>query len=378
MNSKTKKVLISATVLSHIAQFHRPLGELLHENGYVVHVAGNDNLALKNGLKLDWADKIFDIPFSRSPKSTSNIKAYNILKKLIDRENYVIIHCNTPMGGIVTRLAARKARKNGCKVFYTAHGFHFHKRASKLAWMTFYPIEKKFAKFTDKLITINHEDFAIASQKFHCQTFYTHGVGVDAKRYVPLSEQSEFVDICKELDLPANKKYILTVGELLPNKNQVMAIKAMRNVIREHPDVILLIAGNGPMEDTLHKFINMEGLSNNIKLIGYCTNLEKYQKIASLLIACSYREGLPLNLVEAMLAGNPIVASHNRGHDELISHGKNGFLVNPDDFESMSKFVIQLLDDNRIMDKMGIYARSFALNYSSDNVKEELKIIYEL
>ena len=131
-----RKVLLTATVQSHICQFHKPLVEMLREQGDVeIHVAARNNLAEKNGLKLDFVDKVYDIPFSRSPKSTDNIKAYKQLKKLINEEKYNIIHCNTPMGGIVTRLAAKKARKKGCKVIYTAHGFHFYKGASKKNWI---------------------------------------------------------------------------------------------------------------------------------------------------------------------------------------------------------------------------------------------------
>ena len=137
---------------------------MLHEYNCEVHVAARDNLAEKNGLKLDFAEKVFDVPFSRSPKSKDNIKAYKQLKKIIDEGQYDVIHCNTPMGGIVTRLAARKARKNGTKVFYTAHGFHFYKGAPKKNWIVFYPIEKFFANhYTDKLITITNEDYDLAN-----------------------------------------------------------------------------------------------------------------------------------------------------------------------------------------------------------------------
>ncbi|MDE7381927.1 MAG: glycosyltransferase, partial [Muribaculaceae bacterium] len=332
-----KKVLITATVLSHIAQFHRPLGDILHAKGFEVHVAGKDNLALKNGLKIDWADKIYDVPFSRSPKSLDNVKAYQTLKNIIDCEGYSHIHCNTPMGGIVTRLAARKARRNGSIVIYTAHGFHFHKKSNKLSWLVFYPIEKYFAKYTDILVTINHEDYALASRKFNCKIRYMHGVGVDASRYVPISSEVERINICTELGIDPNHKVILSIGELLPNKNHMMIIKAMKTIVKEIPESLLIIAGNGPMRDELEGFIKSNGLSENIRLIGYCTELEKYQKIALLLAACSYREGLPLNLVEAMLAKNPIVASHNRGHDELIEHGTRGFLVESEDAKEMAK-----------------------------------------
>ena len=119
-------------------------------------------------------------------------------------------------------------------------------------------------------------------------------------------------------------------------------------------------------------------MSEHIRMIGYCTELEKYQKIASVLAACSYREGLPLNLVEAMLAKNPIVASHNRGHDELVAHGSTGFLVEPDDSEEMAKYIVRLLKESELRETLGENARRFALNYSFDNVKRELKEIYGL
>lgn len=163
------KILMTATVQSHICQFHRPLIEMLRENDEVeIHVAAKDNLSEKNGLKLDFADKVFDVPFSRSPKSIDNVKAYKKLKKIIQSEQYDIIHCNTPMGGIVTRLAASNVRTANPKIFYTAHGFHFYEGAPKKNWLIYYPIEKIFSHRTDKLITINKEDYELASEKFDC------------------------------------------------------------------------------------------------------------------------------------------------------------------------------------------------------------------
>ena len=97
-----KQVLLTATVQSHICQFHRPLAEVLHEHGYEVHVAARDNLKEKNGLQLDFADRVFDVPFSRSPKSVDNLRAYQQVKIIVEQGNYEIVHCNTPMGGIVT------------------------------------------------------------------------------------------------------------------------------------------------------------------------------------------------------------------------------------------------------------------------------------
>ena len=363
------KVLLTATVQSHICQFHRPLVEVLHAHGCEVHVAARDNLAEKNGLKIDFVEKVYNVPFARSPKSKNNIIAYKQLKKIIDSENYDVIHCNTPMGGIVTRLAARKARKNGTRVIYTAHGFHFYKGAPKKNWIIFYPIEKFFSRLTDTLITITHEDYELARRKFHCNVTHIHGVGVDEKRYYPVSKEEQ-LKLRKKLGFTADQEIILCIGELLPNKNQKMAIDMMQEVVKKYPDAKLLLAGNGSEKENLETEIKNCRLGNNVTMLGYCTCLEKYQRITDVLVACSYREGLPINLVEAMLTGNPVVASINRGHRELIENGRNGYLVH--DTEEMSRRVIELLDDSEKKVKMGVVARAYADNYSFKNVKDKL------
>ncbi len=370
-----KKVLLTATVQSHICQFHKPLAALLHENGYEIHVAARNNLAEKNGLKLDFVDKVYDIPFARSPKSPDNFKAYKQLKTIIDSEYYDVIHCNTPMGGFVTRLAARRARKKGTAVIYTAHGFHFYKGSSKASWTVIYPIEKAFARMTDKLVTINREDYALARERFKTDVYYIHGVGVNEKRYVPAAE-GEKTELRKKHGFRDEQKIMLIIGELLPNKNQQMAIRMMQKVIEVYPDAVLLIAGNGPERDNLENLVNELNLSDNVKLIGYCTNLEEYQKMIDLSVACSKREGLPLNIVESMLAENPIVATKNRGHCELIEHGITGYLVDVDDTDSMAEYVLKLLADTEQMNKMKKNCREFALQYGFEAVTQELKKVY--
>ena len=83
------------------------------------------------------------------------------------------MHCQSPIGGVLTRLAFRKTRRDGTRVIYTAHGFHFYKGAPVYYWLTFYPIEKYLAKYTDTLITINDEDFERAKKKFEKKCLLT-------------------------------------------------------------------------------------------------------------------------------------------------------------------------------------------------------------
>ena len=369
------KVLLTATVQSHICQFHKPLVQVLHQQGYEVHVAARNNLAEKNGLQLDFVDKVFDVPFARSPKSLDNLRAYRKLKKIIKNGDYDVIHCNTPMGGIVTRLASIGARRRGTQVFYTAHGFHFYKGAPKKNWLVFYPIELIFSFLTDKIITITDEDFRLARKRFFCRSYRIHGVGVDEQRYTSISDP-EKKQLRSDMGYGSNQKIILCVGELLPNKNQTMAIHMMNNIVKVYPDAQLLLAGNGPEKDNLESEIKRCGLSDNVKMLGYVTNLQDYQHITDVSVSCSKREGLPLNIVEAMLSNTPVVASYNRGHRELIKDGKTGYLVIVGDVDGMADRVLELLGDSVKADSICQVAKEYALNYGFVNVKKELKKIY--
>ncbi|MDF2486669.1 MAG: glycosyltransferase family 1 protein, partial [Herbinix sp.] len=166
-----KKVLFVATVVKHhISTFHIPYISWFKLNGYETHVCAKNDYENKEDCVIPYCDKYYDLPFGRSPLSSCNITAYKQLKRLIDTNEYDIIHCHTPVGGVLTRLAAKKARKSGTKVIYSAHGFHFFKGAPLKNWMLYYPVEKHLAKYTDCLITTNKEDYLGIKDKFHAKS----------------------------------------------------------------------------------------------------------------------------------------------------------------------------------------------------------------
>lgn len=365
-----KKALLVATVQSHIGQFHKPLMKLLKENGWEIHVAARNNLAEKNGLQLEYPDAVFDIPFRRSPLDPGNIEAYRKLKKLLASTQYDVIHCNTPVGGVLTRIAASRYRRQGTKVYYTAHGFHFYHGAPFFNWLVYYPMEKWLAGATDKLITINKEDYDLAKRKFSCPVYRIHGVGANSEKF-RIIDEDERKELKAELGLEG--RILIIVGELLPNKNQKTAILALKKVLQKYPDTCLLIAGNGPEKENLEATVQKEALEEHVRFLGYTTQLQSFLEAADVEVACSYREGLPLNILEAMLCGKPVAASDNRGHREVIQEGVNGCLVKVDDPDAYAEAICHLFSSGT-GDSRAI--RKSIEPYADYSVIQELRTIY--
>jgi len=371
-----KKVLLTATVQSHIAQFHKPLINMLKDKGYEVHIAAKNNLAEKNGLQIENADRIYDVPFARSPKSMDNIKAYKELKRIIAENNYEIIHANTPMGGVVTRLASFNARKKGTKVFYTAHGFHFFKGASIINWLFYFPVEWLLSFVTDCLICINDEDFKRAKKCFNAKkTEYIPGVGVNPERYMPVSDE-EKSELRKKFGYNDDEFIIICTGELNKNKNQSFLIDAFSTVAKNNVKARLLLAGNGPNRDKLYEQVKRLELEDCVDFLGYTTILEKYLELSDLIVSVSIREGLGLNVIEGMLCKKPIIASINRGHKDLINNGENGYLVDNFDEEMLAEKIGVLINDSEKYKKMSENSLKTAQKFTVYNSIKELERIY--
>lgn len=372
------KILYVATVLSHICQFHLPHLQMLQEQGHEIHVAAHDNLAVKNGLQLLYADRHIEIPFHRSPYHPGNIVAYRKLKALLDHEHYDVIVCNTPVGGILTRLAARKSRRNGTRVVYIAHGFHFYKGASKVNWVLYYPLEKRMACLCDAVVTINEEDYQFAKAHFPGKVARIHGIGVCADRYHPAA-QEEQAKMRRGAGLSVDDYVLMCTGELNSNKNQKTLINAAALLKDKIPHLKVLLAGNGPTEQALREQIAANDLEGVVKLLGYRTDLEKLVPAVDVVVSCSMREGLPLNIVEAMLCKKPVVASVNRGNAELVEDGVTGYLVPPEDAPAFAERILHLYRNSVLSERMGIAGCRKAQAYTVGSVKKELmQLIFKL
>lgn len=370
----TKKVLITATVMSHIAQFYGVFSDCFRSKGFEIDSAANNDLPERPGKDVSYIENMFWLPFSRSPFSFKNYSACRELKKIIQNGNYDLVQCNTPICGVLTRLAARKERQKGLKVVYVAHGFHFYTGAPLLNWLLYYPIEKIASRWTDLILTINDEDFQRASKSFHCRVKKIHGVGVDGGIFHKVS-QGEKALIRKKFGFSEDDAVISCVGEFNGNKNQSMAIDALAVLLEKIPSCRLVFVGEGQSFLQVQDYAKSKGVFESCRFVGYSNKVHEYLQASDLAISCSKREGLGLNLVEAMMVGLPVVATTNRGHDEVVAHEKTGFLVSINDFKSMASLCCCLLTDREKYKSFSDAALERGYQFSADAVRDEINEI---
>ncbi|WP_249711141.1 glycosyltransferase family 4 protein [Bacillus cereus] len=368
----SKKVLFCATVDYHFEAFHLPYLKWFADQGWEVHVAANGD------IHLPYVTEKYNIPIQRSPLNIQNLHAYNKLKSIIHQNKYNIIHCHTPMGGVIARLATRKARREGTKVIYTAHGFHFCKGSPLINWLLYYPIERSLAIHTDCLITINQEDYNLAVK--HCfqakEIKLVHGVGVDIERFTPVTE-TEKKALKLKFDYNPQDFLMFYAAEFNKNKNQSFLIRVLAQLKNEIPQAKLLLAGEGSLMEECKKLATQLGLSNKVHFLGYRNDIASLLQMCDLAVASSYREGLPVNIMEAMACGLPVIATSNRGHRELIIHNKNGWTIERDDIKTMAERINSISKNTKLQAQFGRYGRTIIEDeYSVDKVLKQKQDIY--
>lgn len=377
MKSEKGKVLLVTTVSGFVPQFEMNNVKLLQSLGYEVHYAANYNTPVysDNNDRLNNTGIVqHQIDFVRSPYSLKNFLAYQQLKSLMLKEQFEILHCHTPMGGVLARLAARKVKVPF--VIYTAHGFHFFKGASCINWLFYYHVEKVLARYTNVLITINQEDFKNAS-KFHYknngEVKLIPGVGIDTTQNIQVKNSN----LKKELGINEELTIITSVGELSKRKNHQVIIRAMSQVIKKYPKTLYIICGTGAKYGQLKKMIIKLQLQNNVRLLGYRSDIKEILKITDCFVFPSLQEGLPVAVLEAMNAGLPIICSQIRGNTDLIENGKGGYLVKGNSVKEYADSINKILGNKKISRYMGEWNKKRIKMFDQHLVQKSMKEIYK-
>ena len=377
-----KKALMVAHVAYAIELFNIPNIRLLIDMGYEVQVACNfddrsslsdEKVAILKDKLASMGVKYHNIPFERQPLKPQNYKAYTMLKSLIDSEKFDLIHCHTPVGGIITRLAAASSRKkNGTKVIYTAHGFHFFKGAPLINWLIYFTAEKFCSYFTDTIITINKEDFANAENKLSAKKVcYVPGVGVDTDYFS--GARGKRAELLSEIAADKDSIILLSIGELSDRKNHSVSIKALSQINNEN--LHLVIAGTGEKRDEFLSLAKELGVDGRVHLLGFRTDVAELLKSADIFLFPSIQEGLPVALMEAMSCGLPVICSAIRGNTDLID-STCGILCPATDDVAFKVAIEKLIGDDMLRSSMSEKAFKESKKYDIKIIENYMKDIY--
>ena len=373
-----KHALIITTIGGFVPQFEMNDVRLLQECGYTVHYASNfqnpvysiDKEELeRQGLVLHHID-IRKSPF----RFWHSIKAFIQLRKLIKDEQVQLVHCHNPNGGVVGRLAAAFTG-NKPYIMYTAHGFHFYDGAPKINWLFFYPVERILAACTNRLITINREDYERA-KKFRLgkcgHVEHIPGVGVNLIKFQ--QNQSQRKEKRKELGIPNRAFHIVSVGEINENKNHEIMIRAIANL--KDSDIYYSICGKGNNEKHLRDLIWELHLEKRIRLLGYRTDVNEVLQSADCFAFPSKREGFGIAAVEAMACAVPVIAADNRGTREYMQHGVNGIVCRANVLEDFEKAIKKLKDSPDVRKELAMACRRTAERFGLVATDKIMRRVY--
>lgn len=372
-----RKVLFVATVVkTHIMEFHVPYLKMFKDMGWETAVASRNDYEQPEDCVIPYCDHYYDIPFDRNPLKLGNIAAYKMLKRIIDEGYYDIIHCHTPVGAMLTRLAARQARRKGSIVIYTAHGFHFYKGAPLVNWLLYYPVEKWLAKDTDVLITIDREDYERAKKFKSSMVKYVPGVGIDTQRFVRKGRDRDGKR--EELGIENEDFVLLSVGELIPRKNYEFILRTISDMknLPEYKKLIFLVCGRGILKDDLEKLCRELGIEEKVRFLGYRSDIPEICNASDLFVFMSKQEGLPVALMEAMACGLPAVCSDIRGNTDLITDGDDGLVIGFDQSE-LQNAILSLMDDAETRERFSARGVERVKGFDIQSVLCDVQKIYE-
>lgn len=367
-----KKILFVSNT-ANFSKFNRPFMRWFKDNDWQVDYASPCEEEV-----LD-CNKSYKIDIQRNPFSIKNLRAIRSLKSILKNENYSIVHCHTPMGSVVARLASKKFRQFGLKVIYTSHGFHFYKKSSIINWLLYYPIEKLLSKVTDILVTINEEDYTIAKNQFYTNKVYKiDGVGVNLDLFQPVSFEKK-LELREQYGFQKDDFIILYIAEFINRKNHQMLFQLIKKLKNDNYNFKFIFCGKGKLLEYYKDASQKSGLDNLVNFTGYRKDIFNFCALSDLHIATSLQEGQGINNIEAMATGLPLLATDIRGHRDVIVNGRNGKLFPINDNDGLYKLVIELYNDLRIKNDYffnNIYdSKKFSIDIAVNKMAEIYKTV---
>ncbi|MEM4473975.1 MAG: glycosyltransferase family 4 protein, partial [Candidatus Bathyarchaeia archaeon] len=239
-------------------------------------------------------------------------------------------------------------------------------------------LEKESAEKATLIVTISKYSFKKIVQLYGIDREKIRIVpnGVDAQKFKP--DFISRMQTKREMKLKEDEKYVLFVGNLVPRKGLYLLINAAKKVFAEIKNVKVLIAGTGPLRNSLLRYAETKGVLDRIIFLGQVKDeiLPKLYNCCDVVVLPSLQEGQGIALLEAQAAAKPVVACRVGGVPEIVLDGETGILVQPRE-EELAMAMIKLLSDDNLREKMGMAGRRFVCeNFTWEKCAEKMLNVY--
>ena len=353
-----KKILYAASSMSHINSFHLEYIDRLRK-------AGNEVLVMARGEGAD-----YDVPFQKQFFSKKNKEARKKIREIVLAGNFDVIITHTTLAAFHIRLAVSKRQRP--RIVNMVHGYLFSQNSGFIKRNLLLFCEKLVKKKTDAIIVMNKDDMRIAKRNHLSsgKVYYCRGLGVKPK----FAEKTP-KEVRLELD-SQNTYNLLFAGELSGRKNQKFLISSMPRIKEFIPHARLWLLGDGDKREELEKLAKNLGVENDVLFLGRRENVGDYVNAADIYVSASKSEGLPFNIVEAMLLGKTVLATRCKGQEDIIVSNKSGYLFEPDKSDEYAESVKLIHDGIKRLDENDIKARGEEFSYNQV-FEETLQIMTE-
>jgi glycosyltransferase involved in cell wall biosynthesis len=375
MNKKIKILHIITRLVVGGAQDNTLLTIENHDRSlYHIFLASNpDGVWLDRGK--DYSDKFYPINTLINPISPfQDWQTFWQIVTLLKEEKIDLVHTHSSKAGILGRIAA-----NWCKipVVHTIHGFPFHDFMSPWQKQFYITLEKTIAQKTDFLITVcelNRKEaleLAIVRED-NSQTIYS---GID---FTKLDKIFDCNSLKKELEISNETKIITMVGRLDQQKAPYYLITAFAKVVQEYSDTILLLVGEGELEESLKNQVQELKIEEKVKFLGSRNDVPAILNISNIFALSSLWEGLGRAMTEAMLMGKPVVVPNIYGIPETVHHNETGLLFEAKDTDKLADHLIFLLNNPQECDRLGQNAKKLTRKlFDGKEMVKQIEAIYQ-
>ena len=324
----------------------------------------------------------------------NDLVAFYKLYKLIRQEKPDIVHTHTAKAGTLGRIAAWLG---GVPIImHTFHGHVLTGYFGRLKSWVFIQIEKILALITTRLVTLSEElkreliDMDIGKEK----KFEIIPLGFELKPFLDADKYNN--DFKNELGLSRDSVIVGIVGRLVPIKGHKLFLEAAKIIRtqnlptgqagtepayrtgRHRTQIKFVIVGDGELRKELEEYAKELGIADSVIFTGFRQDLPEIYADLDVVVLSSINEGTPVSIIEAMASGKPVVATDVGGVPSLVKDSSTGFLVKPQDAESLSDGVLKLLKSPELRQNMGKKGRDniFPL-YDISQLVKRIDLLYK-